>query len=305
MNRYLATRTFHSLMAMVGLIVLVFFLARMTGNPADLYLPIEATQAQRHEFARLHGFDRPMWEQFLTFLNGLAHLDFGESMRLQRPTLPLVLGAFPTTLTLAFSAMGIALIVSIVAGSLAARNPNGPLDRVVSFVSFATASIPNFWLALVSVMVFAVWLHAVPTSGTGSFSHWILPIMVLVARPCGLMAQVVRGSMIEALSSQYVRTAKSKGVRERTIVFVHALRNALLPVITVAGDQMAGMLNGAVVVEVIFGLPGLGRLMMQGIQYRDFAVVQGTVIISAFAIFVMNILIDLAYVRLDPRIRYS
>lgn len=305
MNVYIAKRAFSSAISMAGLIVLVFFLARLTGNPADLYLPVDAPPSMREAFAEANGFDQPLIVQFGTFLSDLVQLDFGDSLRLSRPALALVLDAFPTTLILAFSAMALALSISIAAGALAACRPNGRLDRVVNVVSLSTASIPNFWLALVSVLIFAVWLRWLPTSGTGGPAYWILPVMVLFARPCGLLAQVVRGSMIDALSSAYVKTARAKGVRSRTIIFVHGLRNAMLPVITVAGDQMSGMINGAVVVEVIFGLPGIGKLMMDSIQYRDFTVIQCGVIVTAFAIFLMNILIDSVYVLLDPRIRYQ
>ncbi|UUZ76213.1 ABC transporter permease [Polaromonas sp. P1(28)-13] len=212
-------------------------------------------------------------------------LDFGESLRQQRPVLPLVLEAFPTTLGLAISAMTLALAVSIVMGAIAACKPNGFIDRLVNIISLASASLPNFWLALVSILVFAVGLRWLPTSGSGGLFHWILPVMVLVVRPCGLMVQVVRGSMISALSSAYVKTARAKGVQERIIIFVHALRNAMLPIITVAGDQASGMINGAVVVEMIFGFPGIGKLMMESIQYRDFEVIQAGVIVTAAAIF--------------------
>ena len=305
MNAYISNRLLSSAISMVGLIILVFFLARLTGNPADLYLPVDAPPSMRDAFAEANGFDRPLLAQFVTFLGDLIQLDFGDSLRLSRPSLALVLNAFPTTLILAFSAMAMALSIAIVAGALAACRPNGRLDRVVNLVSLSTASLPNFWLALVCVLVFAVWLRWLPTSGTGSLAYWILPILVLFARPCGLLAQVVRGSMIDALSSAYVKTARAKGVRSRTIIFVHGLRNAMLPVTTVAGEQMSGMINGAVVVEVIFGLPGIGKLMMDSIQYRDFPVIQCGVIVTAFAIFLMNILIDFAYVALDPRIRYQ
>ncbi|MBB3149500.1 peptide/nickel transport system permease protein [Phyllobacterium trifolii] len=305
MNTYIVNRMVYSAISMVGLIILVFFLARLTGNPAELYLPVDATPELRAAFSQVNGLDQPVLVQFWRFLVTLLHLDFGNSLRLERPALQLVLTAFPTTLILAFSAMALALVVAIVAGALAACAPNGILDRLVNVVSLSSASLPNFWLALVSILVFAVWLKWVPTSGTGTLAHWILPIMVLFARPCGLLAQVVRGSMIDALSSAYVKTARSKGVRSRSIIFVHALRNAMLPVITVAGDQMSGMINGAVVVEVIFGFPGIGKLMMDSIQYRDFAVIQCGVIITAAAIFLMNVLIDFAYVALNPRIRFK
>lgn len=305
MRSYIGTRMAHSAISMVGLIVLVFFLARLTGNPADIYLPIETPADVREAFSEANGFNDPVIVQFWSFLKNLAHLDFGTSLRQDRPVLELVLTAFPTTLLLAFFAMAFALVIAIVSGALAAQRPNGILDRFVNVISLAGASLPNFWLALVSVLVFAVWLRWLPTSGTGGFLYWILPVMVLAVRPCGLIAQVVRGSMINALSSAYVKTARAKGVRRTTIIFVHALRNAMLPVITVAGDQASGMINGAVIVEVIFGFPGIGKLMIDSIQYRDFAMVQGGVIITAIAIFALNIIIDISYALLDPRIRFS
>jgi len=305
LGSYVRTRMLHSAISMAGLIILVFFLARLTGNPVDLYLPIDTPVDVRDAFSKAHGFDDPLLVQFGSFLSDLVRLDFGQSLRQERPVLTLVLGAFPTTLALAAAAMMLALSVAVVAGALAARNPNGILDRFVNVISLAGASLPNFWLALVSVLLFAVWLRWLPTSGSGGLSHWILPVVVLAVRPCGLIAQVVRGAMISALSSAYVKTARAKGVQSRSVVFVHALRNAMLPVITVAGDQASGMINGAVVIEMIFGFPGIGKLMIDSIQYRDFAMIQGGVIVTAAAIFLMNILIDLAYAVLDPRIKYN
>lgn len=305
MNGYVATRVLHSAISMIGLVILVFFLARLTGNPTDLYLPIDAPADVRAAFSKANGFDDPLLVQFGRFVANLGGLDFGRSLRLEQPALSLVLAAFPTSLILAGSAMTVALVVAVVAGSLAARSPNGALDRFVNVLSLAGASLPNFWLALVSVLIFAVWLRWLPTSGSGDVTFWILPVLVLAVRPCGLLAQVVRGAMISALSSAYVKTARAKGVSGRAIVFVHALRNAMLPIITVAGDQASGMINGAVVVEMIFGLPGIGRLMIESIQYRDFAVIQAGVIVTAGAIFLLNIVIDLAYAGLDPRIKHA
>jgi peptide/nickel transport system permease protein len=305
LGSYVRTRMLYSAISMAGLIILVFFLARLTGNPVDLYLPIDTPVDVRNAFSHAHGFDDPLLVQFGNFLSDLVRLDFGQSLRQERPVLTLVLDAFPITLALAGGAMMLALSVAVIAGALAARNPNGILDRFVNVISLAGASLPNFWLALVSVLVFAVWLRWLPTSGPGGLSHWILPVVVLAVRPCGLIAQVVRGAMISALSSAYVKTARAKGVQSRSVVFVHALRNAMLPVITVAGDQAAGMINGAVVIEMIFGFPGIGKLMIDSIQYRDFAMIQGGVIVTAAAIFLMNILIDLAYAVLDPRIKYN
>jgi peptide/nickel transport system permease protein len=305
MLRYLGKRSLHSLVSLVGLVVLVFFLARLTGDPTNLYLPIDASPAEKANFAQVHGFNDPVLLQFWHFVQGAVRLDFGASLRYQRPALDLVLEAFPTTLELAFFAMLIALVIAIVTGSLAAWRLNGFFDRIASIISLISASIPNFWIAIVGVLVLAVNLRLIPTSGTGSVQQWILPVAVLAIRPAGLIVQVVRGSMTSALSSAYVKTARAKGVSSRAIIFVHALRNAMLPVITVAGDQATGMVNGAVIVETIFGFPGIGNLMLDAITNRDFAVVQAAVMVTAIAIFILNIVIDLCYAALDPRIRFT
>lgn len=305
MGEYLGRRTLHSAVSLIGLVVLVFFLARLTGNPADLYLPVDASIQERQNFAEIHGFNDPLIVQFGNFLAGVASFDFGESLRYSQPALQLVLHAFPTTLKLAFFSIGIALSIAIVTGALAAWRIQGVFDRIASILALAGASIPHFWIAIVGVLVFAVTLRLVPTSGTGTVAQWILPVAVLAIRPCGLIVQVVRGSMLSALSSAYVKTARAKGVRTRIIIFVHALRNAMLPVITVAGDQAVGIVNGAVIVETIFGFPGVGKLMIDAITNRDFALVQTAVLVTAVAIFLMNILIDIAYAMLDPRIRHT
>ena len=305
MGWYLGRRTLQSAVSLVGLIVLVFFLARLTGDPTNLYLPLDASLEARAAFAERHGFHDPLIEQFGRFLADLAVFDFGESIRRARPALDLVLEAFPTTLRLAAITMALALGLSIVVGALAAYRPGGVFDRLASVLSLAGASAPDFWVALIGILLFAVTLGWLPTSGTGTPWHWVLPIAVLFIRPFGLLVQVVRGSMINALSSAYVKTARAKGVRERGVIFVHALRNGMLPVITVAGDQAAGIINGAVIVETVFGFPGVGKLMIDAIGHRDFAVIQAAIMVTAVAIFVMNIVIDVAYAVLDPRIRHT
>lgn len=211
---------------------------------------------------------------------------------------------FAWTLQLALITMVLVALAAVVVGSLAAFKVGGIFDRIASLLSLIGASAPDFWVAIVAITVFSVGLGWVPTSGTGTALHWVLPVAVLFIRPFGLIVQVVRGSMITALSSAYVKTARAKGVRSRPIIFVHALRNAMLPVITVIGDQAAALLNGAVVIETIFGFPGVGKLMIDSILQRDFNVVLAAIMVTALAIFVMNLLIDLAYSLLDPRIRH-
>lgn len=305
MWKVLSRRLIHSLTSLAGLFVLVFFLARLTGDPAALYLPIDATAEMRHQFAEQRGFNDPLLVQFWSFLSSAVHFDFGESLRQSRPAITIVLDAFPITLTLAAISMAIAIFLAIIIGSLGAWRPGGLFDRTANLLALLGASTPNFWIAIVGILFFAVWLRILPTSGMGGPVYWVLPVAILVLRPLGLIAQVVRGSMISALSSGYVKTARAKGAKVKSIIFVHTLRNAMLPVITVAGDQAASIINGAVIVETVFGFPGIGKLLIDSITYRDFAVLQAAVLISAVAILTMNILIDIAYGLLDPRIRVN
>lgn len=304
MGDYLARRTLHSVVSLVGLLVLVFFLARLTGDPTNLYLPLDASLETRAQFAERHGFNDPVIEQFGRFVAGLARFDFGTSLRQQRSAMTIALEAFPATLKLAAVAMTLAIGGALIVGALAGYRPGGTFDRVASVLSLGGASAPDFWVAIMAILLFAVVLGWLPTSGTGGPAYWVMPIGVLLIRPFGLLVQVVRGAMMTALASAYVKTARAKGVRERSVIFVHALRNSMLPVITVAGDQAAGIVNGAVIVETVFGWPGIGKLMIDAVMQRDFAVIQASILVTAVAIFAMNILIDIAYAVLDPRIRH-
>ncbi len=301
---YIGRRAYHSVISVIGLLTLVFFLTRLTGDPSALYLPLDSSLEARQAFARLNGLDQPIYVQFFQYLHNLLSLDFGQSMRQNRSAIEVALEAFPATLKLAVVAMTLSIALAIVVGALAAARPGSLFDRIAGLVSLAGASTPDFWIAIVGILVFAVGLGVLPTSGTGSGLHWIMPIFVLMLRPFGLLVQVVRGTMISALASPFIKTAHAKGMKRRKIIFGHALRNSLLPVITVAGDLATGLINGAVVVETIFGWPGIGKLMIDSIIQRDFAVVQSTILVTAIAIFIVNIAIDLLYAVLDPRIRY-
>ncbi|MBO9356298.1 ABC transporter permease subunit [Bordetella petrii] len=304
MLHYLGRRASYSVISILGLLALVFFLTRLTGDPSALYLPLDSTPEARAAFAHLNGLDQPIYIQFWNYLADLLRLDFGESMRQHRPAMQVALEAFPQTLKLAFVAMLLSLSLAIVVGSLAAARPRGLFDRVATVVSLGGASAPDFWVAIVAILVFAVGMGLLPTSGTGGWEYWVMPIFVLMLRPFGLLVQVVRGTMLSALASPYIKTARAKGLARHTVVFGHALRNSLLPVITVAGDLATGLINGAVIVESVFGWPGIGKLMIDSIILRDFAVVQSTILVTATAIFILNILIDLLYAALDPRVRY-
>ena len=302
---FIGKRAFQSLITLLLLIIAVFFLARLTGDASSVLLPVNADQALVDEFRARNGLDRPLVEQFVTFFGNLLHGDLGTSLRKGQPALDMVLQAYPVTLRLAFTTMFFVIVSAITVGSLAAHRPGGIFDRVVTISSLTAASAPDFWVAITAILLFSVHFRLLPTSGYGGWEYWVLPVFVLVLRPFGMLVQVVRASMIGALTSPYIRTARIKGMSERRIIFVHALRNALLPSVTVAGDQMVGMINGLVIIESIFGFPGIGKLMIDAVLSRDFPVVQASIFATAIVIFILFILIDLIYVALDPRIRHT
>ncbi|MDO6731637.1 ABC transporter permease [Marinovum sp. 2_MG-2023] len=304
MMKFLGRRAVASAISLVGLMLLVFFLSRLTGDPTGLYLPLDASEESRNQFREIHGLNDPLFVQFLSYMADLVRLDFGDSIRRSEPAIDVVLRGFAWTLQLAVITMSLVVVFAIILGSLAAFHVGGVFDRLATFFSLIGSSAPDFWIAIVAIVIFSVNLGWFPTSGTGTVWHWVMPISVLFIRPFGLILQIVRGSMITALGSAYVKTARAKGVGNRPIIFVHALRNALLPVITVIGDQAAALLNGAVVIESIFGFPGIGKLMIDSILQRDFTVVMAAIMVTALAIFLMNLVIDILYSILDPRIRY-
>ncbi|GLY27229.1 ABC transporter permease [Kineosporia sp. NBRC 101731] len=304
MTGFLRRRAITSLLPLIAVLLGVFFLARLTGDPANLYLPVSATPEQRQQFIEQNGLDDSVWAQMGDYLWGILHLDFGESLRTGESAATMALRAFPATLQLAFSTMLIAVVGAVIIGSWAAYRPNSIADRISSFLSMTAASVPDFWFAIIGVWIFAVGLGWLPTSGvTGGMASWVLPVATLVIRPLGVLTQVVRGAMVSALSAPYVRLARSKGAGDLRVVTHHALRNAAAPALTVAGDLMVGLVNGAVVVETIFGWPGIGKLMIDSILGRDFAVLQACVLLTAVSIFVLNILIDIGYALLDARVR--
>lgn len=303
MLNYLRKRIVSSALPLVVVVVGVFALARMTGNPAALYLPLNATQQMRDDFTARNGLDQPLLLQMADYFGGVLRLDFGQSLRTGQDAAAMALRAFPATLQLAATTMVLAVLLALVVGCWAALKPNGIADRISSFVSMAAASIPDFWLAIVGIWVFAITLGWLPTSGVSGAGAWVLPIATLLLRPFGVLVQIVRGSMVSALSEPYIKLARSRGASEFRVVTHHALRNAAAPALTVAGDLTVGLVNGAVVVETIFGWPGIGKLMIDSILQRDFAVLQAAVLLTAVAIFALNILIDMGYALLDARVR--
>ncbi|KSU58195.1 MULTISPECIES: ABC transporter permease [unclassified Gordonia (in: high G+C Gram-positive bacteria)] len=303
MLTFLRRRMFTSLIPLIIVLFGVFFMARLTGDPTNLYLPVSATPEQRAEFAAANGLDKPIWQQMTDYLAGVFHLDFGESLKTGQQAASMALAAFPATLQLAFVTLVLSVLGSIVIGCWAAYRPNSLADRFSSLLSMTAASVPDFWFAITGIWIFAVVFGWLPTSGTGGTLAWVLPIATLMIRPLGVLTQVVRGAMVSALAAPYVKVARSKGAGDLRIVTHHALRNAAAPALTVAGDLAVGLINGAVIVEAIFGWPGIGKLMIDSILQRDFAVLQAAVLLTAISIFILNIVIDAGLALLDPRVR--
>ncbi|OWV72894.1 ABC transporter permease [Rhizobium sp. R339] len=300
---YFVRRTVFAALALAALMTAAFILVRLTGDPVNLYLPVDASDAAREAMRVRLGLDRSLPGQFIDWAGDMLRLDFGMSVWHNRPAMDVVLEALPNTLALGAIALTLAFVAAVVAGSIAAVNAGGWIDRAINVLSQAAASVPDFWLGLMGVLLFAVTFRLLPTSGFGGPIYWILPVACLFARPFGTLVQIVRGSMIEALNATFVRTARAKGARSKRVIFVHALRNALLPAVTVTGDLAAQFAGGGGVVEVVFGFPGIGKLLIDGILKRDFAIVQASIFAVAIVIFIINILVDMLYASIDPRVR--
>ncbi len=305
MIRYVLRRLLYSVFVLLGLTIVVFVVTHLLGDAARLMLPLDATNDQYRQLRHQLGFDQPLYVQLLQYVLQLAHGNFGISTWQGVPAMQLVLARFPATLYLTAVVISSSLIIAIPLGMVAAASPNSPIDRITSIISLVGVSLPTFWLALLMIAFFAVKLGWFKTSGYGGPEYVVLPAISLCVVSIGRIAQVVRSSMLEEMGKAYMTTARSKGLSERSVIYGHALRNAALPVITLTGDEIAGLVNGSVVIEVIFAWPGIGFLAMQAIQNRDFPVIQADVLLVAVAVVAVNLIIDLAYAYLNPRIRYS
>jgi peptide/nickel transport system permease protein len=300
---YFLRRAVFGALALAALMTSAFFLVRLTGDPVNLYLPVDASAAAREAMRIRLGLDQSLAAQFVAWASDLLRLDFGTSLWHNRPAMDVVLEALPNTLALGAVALTLAFALAVIFGSIAAVNAGGWIDRAINLLSQAAASVPDFWLGLMGVLLFAVTFRLLPTSGFGGPIYWVLPILCLFARPFGTLVQIVRGSMVEAMNATFVRTARAKGAQPARVTFVHALRNALLPAVTVTGDLAAQFAGGGGVVEVVFGFPGIGKLLIDGILKRDFAIVQASIFAVAVVIFIINILVDMLYATIDPRVK--
>ena len=303
MNTFLIRRGLQAVLLFVGVAILVFFLVRLTGDPATLMVPRDAPPEAVAAFREEMGFDRPVLVQLGDYLSGIARGDFGESLRFNTSALGLVWDRIGLTFLLASLAMGIAIVVAIPLGILGGMNPNRPSDYVSRSVGLVAQVTPSFWLALILLLVFSVQLGWFPSFGIGSWQHFVLPAIALSIGAVGRLVRVTRSSVLEVNSAEFVRTAVSKGLSRRRVALRHVLRNGSLVLVSVISVQYTYLLGGAVYIESIFAIPGLGALLEEAIRARDFPLVQAITLVIAAVAIGLSFFSDVVYSRIDPRIR--
>jgi len=303
--RFVLSRLLQSLVALAILSVVVFVLARATGDPLSLILPMSATEEDYANARRYLGLDRPYVEQYLSFVGRAVTGDFGMSLRARKPVSELIGERLPNSLRLAVFAMGVSLAIAFPLGILAAVKKGTSLDRAAQVIAVLGQSLPTFWVAIVLVEFVAGRLQWLPAGGIDGFTSYILPGFTLGWFVVAGMMRLLRSAMLEVLDSEYVKLARVKGVVEHRVVWLHALKNALIPVVTFAGIYFAILVTTAIVVETVFAWPGLGRLAYEGISSRDFPVIQAVVLTTGAIVAVVNLGVDCLYAVIDPRIRYA
>ena len=304
MTSYLVRRGWQSILVLFGVSVVVFLILHLTGDPALLLLPPDATAEDIAKFRRAMGFDDPVAVQYARFLKGALRGDFGESVRHGEPAMGLVLERLPATFELAGAGLLIALSLAIPAGIVSAVRRNTVVDYVSTVVALLGQAMPTFWLGIMLILVFSVRLSWLPSSGRGDLDHLILPAITLGLFTTARITRLTRSGMLEVLGQDYIRTARAKGVSEPPVVWKHALKNASIPIVTIVGIELGTLLGGSVITETIFAWPGVGRLSVQAIFNRDYPVVQAAVFLLASTFVVVNFLVDIVYTYLDPRIRF-
>lgn len=301
--RFLLRRIPQLVVVLFGVSIVTFGLVRLTGDPVTVLLGETATQEAIAQMRAELALDRPVHVQYARFIRNALRGDFGDSLRYRQPALTLFVERVPATLELAAAALALALLIGLPIGIAAALRPQSAFDGFVRGIALAGQAIPGFYLGLVAIIVFGAQLRLLPTGGRGSLAHLILPAFTLAAYQAAIVARFARGAMLEVLGEDYIRTARAKGLRRFRVIVQHGLRNALIPVVTIIALQVGTLLSGAVVTETVFSWPGVGRLAVQAIYTRDFPIVQVTVMVTAALFVVINLLTDLLYVLLDPRVR--
>jgi peptide/nickel transport system permease protein len=302
---FVLRRFIHALFVVFGVLTVVFFLVRLAGDPTPLLLPIGATQDEIDRIRRELGVDQPFYNQYYRFINRAVQGDFGMSVRYNQPAFGLVVERLPATLRLTGVAFVFMVIISLPLGILAARRKDSIVDLASSGAALFGQSVPTFWLGIVLILLFSVKWPLFPSSGYQGIESLILPGITLGAFSASLLTRMTRSSLLEVLGENYVTTARAKGLSEWVVILKHSLRNAAIPIVTIMGLQMGPMLGGAIVTEQVFGFPGMARLVVQAVLNRDFPVVQAFVVVVSVLIVLINLIVDILYCYLDPRIKYE
>ena len=305
MKRFILRRVGYALLSLALLSVTIFLFVRLTGDPAVLLVEPGASRGDLDAVRKQLGLDRPIWVQYGSFMSDLFRGNLGQSFYYRTPVLELYLSRLPNSLLLAGAAMAISLLIGIPTGIIAAVRVNRWWDSAGKVFALLGLSLPSFWVGLVMILFFSVYLGWLPSSGSGTLAHLIMPAFALGWYFAAAHMRLTRSSMLEVLGSEYVKLARIKGLPEALVIGKHAFKNALIPVLTLAGINLVIMVNVAVVVETVFAWPGIGRLLYEGISFRDFPVVQATVILAGAMIVVVNLIVDILYAVIDPRIRYD
>lgn len=303
MTRFVLIKVGKAIVTIWFILSLVFVLTRLSGDPAEWLLPDDASAAAKAQLHASLGLDRPIGEQYVDYLSSLFTGDMGKSYHYLRPVGDLFAERIGPTLTLGSISFVLSILVGVPIGVIAAVHRNSLLDRLTMGISIAGYTIPNFVFGILLIFLFSLQLRLLPSGGMSTPQHFIMPLLTLTVDSIAGIARLTRGSMLDVLRQDYLDSARAKGVKERIVIYRHALRNALIPVVTIIGLHLGTMLGGAVVVETVFAFPGIGSLLVAAAQYRDFPVIQYGVLLIATAVIVANLLVDLSYGLLDPRIR--
>ena len=304
MARFILIRLFQALITLIVISIVIFALARASGDPVMLMAPPMATLEDLQVIRQYLGLDKSLPEQYWTFLKNSVHGDFGVSIHNRQPVSKLIGERLPNTVSLGLAAILLGITVSLFLGVTAACKFGTWLDTGVKLLAILGQALPSFWLAIVAIAIFSVWLGWLPTSGMGGPDHYVLPVLTLSFFMLPILTRLIRSSMLEVLDSEYVKLARIKGLAEKWVVWKHALRNAIIPLLTAAGITFGTIVTGAVVIETVFAWPGIGRLMADSVIGRDFPVVQALVLLVAIVVLMVNLVVDILYAYVDPRIRY-
>ena len=305
MHRYIVKRLFQGVVLLIMVTTIVFVVGRLTGNPVDLILPEEASEQERQDMIETLGLDGPMHEQFFVFVANAVQGDLGWSIRYRQPATDVFFSRLPNTLMLLPAAMILAVVMAIPLGIISALHRGGATDRISGTIAVLGIATPNFWLGILLIYIFSVQLGWLPSARMGDWTHYVLPTVTLGTFLVAGFMRLIRSSMLEILESEFVKLARIKGLSETRVIWKHCLRNALIPVLSLWGVFMGGLVTGAIVTETVFAWPGIGRLTYEAVLFRDYPLLQAVIIMDAVLIVFINLVVDILYAYVDPRIRYT